>query len=79
MLSGETASGKYPVAAVKNMVETIAFTESSISYENRFKKAEFAKLVRENISEDTDISEEIFEIVKEIFCQNKSLDTKICS
>lgn len=42
MLSGETASGKYPVAAVKNMVETIAFTESSISYENRFKKAEFA-------------------------------------
>ena len=46
---------------------------------HEFKKAEFAKLVRENISEDTDISEEIFEIVKEIFCQNKSLDTKICS
>lgn len=32
----------YPVAAVKNMVETIAFTEKSISYEKRFKKAEFA-------------------------------------
>lgn len=41
MLSGETASGKYPVAAVKNMVETIAFTEESIKYDKRFKTTEF--------------------------------------
>lgn len=41
MLSGETASGKYPVAAVKNMVETVEFTEKSINYENRFKTTEF--------------------------------------
>ncbi len=41
MLSGETASGKYPVAAVKNMVETVEFTEKQINYARRFKNAEF--------------------------------------
>ncbi len=41
MLSGETASGKYPVEAVRNMVEIAAFTEKSIDYIQRFKKAEF--------------------------------------
>ena len=41
MLSGETASGKYPVAAVKNMVETVEFTEKSIHYDKRFKTTEF--------------------------------------
>ncbi len=41
MLSGETASGKYPVAAVKNMVETVEFTEQQINYARRFKNAEF--------------------------------------
>ena len=41
MLSGETASGKYPVDAVKNMVETTEFTENNIHYAKRFKNAEF--------------------------------------
>lgn len=41
MLSGETASGKYPVAAVKNMAETVEFTEKSIHYDKRFKTTEF--------------------------------------
>ena len=42
-----------------------------------FKKAEFAKLVRANISEDTDVSDEIKEIIKEI--SNKTLDSEFCS
>ncbi len=40
MLSGETASGKYPVEAVKNMVEIVKFTERGINYRKRFKNAE---------------------------------------
>lgn len=41
MLSGETAAGKYPVAAIKNMVETVEFTEKNISYGKRFRTTEF--------------------------------------
>lgn len=41
MLSGETASGKYPVEALKNMVEIAKFTEQSINYVERFDKTEF--------------------------------------
>lgn len=44
-----------------------------------FKKAEFAKLVREEISRNEDISNEIREIIREISNTNKSLDTQICS
>ena len=46
---------------------------------HEFKKAEFAKLVREKIAECTDISEEIRDIVKEISSTNKMLDSKFCS
>lgn len=46
---------------------------------HEFKKAEFAKLVRENISTDADISAEIKEIIREIFDKNKTLDSKFCS
>ena len=41
MLSGETATGKYPVSAVKNMVEIAEFTESKINYMERFRTMEF--------------------------------------
>lgn len=41
MLSGETASGKYPVEAVKSMVQTLEFTENSTNYAKRFKTADF--------------------------------------
>ena len=41
MLSGETASGKYPAKAVKNMVEIAEFTEKKINYIRRFKTTEF--------------------------------------
>ncbi|MBO5145689.1 MAG: pyruvate kinase [Lachnospiraceae bacterium] len=41
MLSGETASGKYPVAAVQMMVETVEFTEKNIDYAKRFNTTEF--------------------------------------
>ena len=40
MLSGETASGKYPVEAVKYMVETVTYTENHIHYSKRFKNIE---------------------------------------
>ena len=41
MLSGETATGKYPAQAVKNMAEIAEFTERKIHYIQRFKTADF--------------------------------------
>lgn len=41
MLSGETAAGKYPVAAVKNMAEIAEFTEKRIDYKNWFLSTQF--------------------------------------
>ena len=44
---------------------------------HEFKKAEFAKMVRGNIANNSDVSDEIREIIKEI--SNKTLDSKFCS
>lgn len=41
MLSGETASGNYPVEAVTYMAGTAEVTEQQINYTKRFKDAEF--------------------------------------
>ena len=47
MLSGETATGKYPVAAVKNMAEIAEYTEKQINYIKRFQTTEFE--IRSNL------------------------------
>ena len=41
MLSGESAAGKYPVEAVRNMAQICQYTEEHISYKKRFLTAEF--------------------------------------
>lgn len=41
MLSGETAAGKYPAEAVKNMAEIAEYTENHIDYKKRFAKTEY--------------------------------------
>ena len=41
MLSGETAAGKYPVAAVETMAKIAETTEANINYKKRFHEADF--------------------------------------
>ena len=41
MLSGETAAGKYPAAAVKTMAEIAAYTEQHIDYKRWFTTTEY--------------------------------------
>lgn len=41
MLSGESASGKYPVDAVRNMAEIAEYTEQNIDYVKRFKTTDY--------------------------------------
>ena len=41
MLSGESAAGKYPVEAVRNMAQICEYTEQHISYKKRFRNTEF--------------------------------------
>lgn len=41
MLSGETAAGKYPVAALKNMAEIAEYTEKHIDYKEWFYHSEY--------------------------------------
>ena len=47
MLSGETAAGKYPVAAVKNMAQIAEFTEQGIDYKNWFRTTDYK--IRNNL------------------------------
>ncbi len=47
MLSGETAAGKYPVDAVRNMAEIAEFTEKRIDYRHWFLSTEFR--IRNNL------------------------------
>ena len=62
------------VSEVKNL-ENIFKTKGL----HEFKKAEFAKMVKSNISENSDISNEIKLIIDEISESNKVLDSKFCS
>ena len=41
MLSGESASGKYPVEATKTMANIASFTEKNIDYEKMFRETHF--------------------------------------
>ena len=47
MLSGESAAGKYPVNAVKNMAEIAEYTEKNIDYVKRFISTEY--VIKSNI------------------------------
>lgn len=47
MLSGETAAGKYPVEAVRNMAEIAKFTEEGIDYRSWFKSTDY--VIRNNL------------------------------
>lgn len=47
MLSGESASGKYPVDAVRNMAEIAEYTEKNIDYVKRFKTNDY--IIKSNI------------------------------
>jgi len=54
MLSGESAAGKYPAEAVRNMAQICEYTEKHISYRKRFLTAEFRiKNILDSISHAT--------------------------
>ncbi len=47
MLSGESAAGKYPVEAVRNMAQIAEYTEQHTSYKRRFLSSDFT--IRSNL------------------------------
>ena len=54
MLSGESAAGKSPVDAVRNMAEIAEYTESQIKYTKRFQNSDFEiKSILDAISHST--------------------------
>lgn len=54
MLSGESAAGKYPVDAVRNMAEIAEYTETQIKYTKRFQSSDFEiKSILDAISHST--------------------------
>lgn len=54
MLSGESAAGKYPVDAVRNMAEIAEYTERQIKYTKRFQNSDFEiKSILDAISHST--------------------------
>ena len=45
MLSGETASGKYPIEALSTMVNTVTAAEEAIDYWGRFRERSLLPVV----------------------------------
>lgn len=62
-----------PVEDLKNADSKVEFLEEFFRHRgmHEFKKAEFARLVKENIKDITDVSNEIQEIIREISCSQK--------
>ncbi|MBE6155173.1 MAG: pyruvate kinase [Firmicutes bacterium] len=75
MLSGETATGKYPVECVKRMVQIATDVEDSIDYWKRFKIREIPKDNFEFIINHAMITTALNINVKAIFCYTKTSDT----
>ncbi|MBQ6840593.1 MAG: pyruvate kinase [Bacilli bacterium] len=75
MLSGETATGKYPVECVKRMVQIAQDVEDSIDYWKRFKIKEIPQDNFEFIINHAMITTALNIDVKGIFCYTKTSDT----
>ncbi|MBE6148830.1 MAG: pyruvate kinase [Firmicutes bacterium] len=75
MLSGETATGKYPVECVKRMVQIALDVEASIDYAKRFKIREVPKDNFEYIINHAMLTSALNIDVKAIFCYTKTSDT----
>jgi len=71
MLSGETATGKYPVECIEMMVKIAEETEHNIDYWNRFKKRNVEKMgAYVNKKHETSKTQEIF---------RKQINFSVCS
>lgn len=75
MLSGETATGKYPVECVKRMVQIALDVEESIDYAKRFRIREIPKDNFEYIINHAMLTTALNIDIKGIFCYTKTSDT----